>query len=108
MAVVLGERALCAGTCSGCVPYEKQNIFYTLKKCSFLLPGSRRAIFRPFFWVGALGLAGEARGGPGSLGSGSEARTSPFLCQEPAPPDAVRLVWTPNLGIQAERPPHLD
>lgn len=38
--------ALCAGTCSGCVPYKKQNIFYTLKKkCSFLLPGSRRGYF---------------------------------------------------------------
>lgn len=41
---VRGEGALCAGTCSGCVPYEKQNIFTHWKKM-FLLPGSRSGYF---------------------------------------------------------------
>ena len=35
---VRAEGALCAGTCSGSVPYQKQNIFYTLKKKKLFLP----------------------------------------------------------------------
>lgn len=35
---VRAEGARCAGTRSGCVPYEKQNIFYTLKKKKMFLP----------------------------------------------------------------------
>lgn len=58
---VRAEGARCAGTRSGCVPYEKQNIFYTLKKkknvpsCCLVLAG---AIFKALPLGGSSGTRG--------------------------------------------------
>lgn len=67
--------ALCAGTCSGCVPYKKQNIFYTLKKKMFLPVAwiSPGLFLKPSFgWKLPASRDGDKRrpGGPESRGPG--------------------------------------
>lgn len=107
---VRGEGAQCAGTCSGCVPYEKRNIFYTLKKEIFLPVAwiSPGLFLKPNVLGGSARPRGtEARYGPGGLrvrilGSRG-ALTRPRVRAVP-----TLRVWTPNLGIQAERLAHLD
>ena len=97
---VRAEGARCAGTRSGCVPYEKQNIFYTLKKkkkmflpVAWFSPG---LFLKPCLWVGAPGPAGRRRSAAGYTPLHPAPESGTWALAPSRGPEVG--VWTPNLG----------
>lgn len=96
------EGALCAGTCSGCVPYKKQKHFLHIKKkknvpsCCLDLAG---AIFKASPWVGAPGLAGRRR----SAAAAAPENQGPGLARRPNAPRLVSEHQDPGRAPAAPR-----
>lgn len=98
---VRGEGAHCAGTCSGCVPYEKRNIFYTLKKEMFL----------PVAWISpglflkpCLGWERPASRDRGALRPGGPESANPGLARRPSAAESPRRPDAPSLDTKPGDP----
>lgn len=98
---VRGEGAQCAGTCSGCVPYEKRNIFYTLKKEMFL----------PVAWISpglflkpCLGWERPASRDRGALRPGGPESPNPGLARRSSAAESPRRPDAPSLDTKPGDP----